>query len=180
MISIDGIRFQCESLVENLSYDEAFLILQKLFLENPDLEELIQETAIKVVSNVDAEEIANCLYDDLISLDMEELSNRSGSSRYGYVDPNDESWVMFEEAVEPYISEMRKYHQREMPHAVKVYCIGIIEGLVMFKKADTDFLEWVADAPLDYISYVVDEYKELLPDVDDVEEVVEVVEALVG
>jgi len=166
--------------MKNLSPDEAFLILQKLFLENPDLEELIQETAIKVVSNVDAEEIANGLHDDLVFLDVEDLYNRAGSSSYGYVDPNDESWVMFEEAVEPYISEMKKYHQREMPHEVKAYCIGIIEGLVMFKKADTDFLEWVADAPLDYISHVVDEYKELLPDVDDVEEVVAVVEALVG
>lgn len=166
-----------KDFIKNLSSDEAFLTLQKLFFENPDLEEIIQKTALKVVSNVDAEEIANDLYDELLSLDVDDLSNRSGSGRYGYVDPHEESWVMFEETIEPYISEMRKYHQRELPHAVKEYCIGIIEGLMMFDRANSEFLEWVSDVQ-EYIPYVVEEYKKMQPDIKDVAEVVKIIEEL--
>jgi len=167
-----------KGFIRNLSSDEAFLILQKLFFENPDLEKLIYQTALKVVSNVDAEEIANDLHDDLQSLDTDELFNRSGSSRHGYIEPHDEAWVMFEETVEPYISEMKKYHQREISHAVKEYCLGIIEGLMMFEKEGSEFSEWVENAPKESISYVIDEYKQLQPSVKDVVEIMKKMEEL--
>ena len=167
-----------KNFIINLSRDETYLILQKLFVENPSLEKLIQKTAIKVVSNVDGEIVANSLHDDLVSLELEELFSRSGSNSYGYVDPHDESWVMFEEAVEPFIREMKKFHQREMPHVTKEYCIGIIKGLVKFSMADTEFLEWIAEAPLEHISYVVDEYRKLQPDENDVKEVEKIVAEL--
>ena len=168
-----------KDFIRNLSADEAFLVLQKLFRENPDLEKVICDTALKVVSNVDAEEIAGDLYYDLQSLDLDDLSARSGRKEYGYVDPHDESWVMFEEVVEPYISEMEKYNKRELPHIVKEYCIGIIDGLSEFgKEADTEFSDWIKDAPLEHISYVVDCYKKTKPDRKDLDEITKKVEVL--
>ena len=168
-----------KEFIRNLSADEAFLVLQKLYLENPDLEKVICKTALKVISNVDAEEIANDLYYDLGELDLDDLFARSGRNQYGYVDPNDESWVMFEEVVEPYICEMEKYNKRKLPHIVKEYCIGIIDGLIEFKKEpNTDFYDWIQDAPLDHISYVVDCYKKTKPDMKDLEEITKKVEEL--
>ena len=161
-----------EDFIEDLTAEEAFLVLRKLFLENPNLKQIIYNTALKVVTTVDAEEIANELCDDLLSVEVEDLYDRSGSGRYGYVHPHDEAWVMFDEQIEPYLDEMEKYHKRELPHIVKEYCIGIIKGLMEFsEEATTEFSDWVADAPSDYISRVVDSYKKMQPDMKDVEEV---------
>ena len=56
---------------------------------------------------------------------------------------------MFEEVVEPYIGEIQKYRQRELPHIVKEYCIGIIDGLVNYnEEPDTEFWEWIQDSRL--------------------------------
>ena len=168
-----------KNLIQTLSKDESFIVLQKLFRENPDLEKVICETALKVVSNVDAEKISNNLYNDLLSLDVDELYARSGNGRYGYVDPNEESWVMFEEVVEFYIGEMEKHHQRKLPHIVKEYCIGIINGLIKFsEEANTEFSEWVEDAPLDHIDYVIDCYEKTKPEAKDLDQIMSNVEEL--
>ena len=176
MVKLNPVR-NPKDFIRNLSPDEAFLVLQKLFVEHPDLEEIICNTALKVVSNVDAEEIKNDLYGDLLSLDVEDLYARSGNGSYGYVCPHDESWGMFEEQVEPYIGEMEKYHQRGLPHLVKEYCIGIIKGLVKFgEEGMTEFSDWVEDAPWDFIPNVVDCYKKTQPDKKDIEEVMRIAE----
>lgn len=42
---------------------------------------------------------------DLESIDIEDLFDRVGSKRDGYVDPGDTAWEMFEEALKPFQDE---------------------------------------------------------------------------
>jgi len=47
-------------------------------------------------------------YDELNSLDVDGLYSRSGRTRHGYVALHDEAWERFEEAISPFINEMKQ------------------------------------------------------------------------
>jgi len=100
-----------KSFLQGLSADEAFKVLMLFIDENPSLMKIVHDIAMKVVGNVDADKISGDVFCDLESLDLDSLSGRSGRTRYGYVDPADASWEMFEEELEPYIYEMKKNQQ---------------------------------------------------------------------
>ena len=86
---------------------------------------------------------------------MLQASGRSGRTRYGYVDPGDAAWEMFEEALNPFIDEMKKNQKRALPAVAKTYCIGIIKGLWRFdEESVSDFIDWVTDAPREYVHTV--------------------------
>jgi hypothetical protein len=112
----------------------------------------------------------------LASLDVDDLFSRSGRTRYGYTDPADESWVMFEEALEPFIDEMKLYQKRAMPDIAKAYCAGIIKGIWEFERGSySDFADWVVDAPGENIDNVFDEWKKGKPNESDIEEIGQII-----
>ena len=62
-----------------------------------------------------------------------------------------------------------------MAVASKSYCIGIINGLLRYKKgASSELSDWLPDAPGEYIETVVDEWKKGNPSDDDVAEVMRI------
>jgi len=105
------------------------------------------------------------------------MSGRSGRTQYGYVDPGDAAWEMFEEALNPFIDEMKKNQKRALPAVAKAYCIGIIKGLWRFdEESISDFKDWVTDAPGEYVDTVFDEWKKGDPSDEDIAEVMGFVE----
>jgi hypothetical protein len=83
---------------------------------------------------------------------------------------------MFEEVMFPFIYEMKKNHQRALPSTAKAHCIGIIKGLLKYEKeSNSDFTDWVEDAPDEYITTVLEEWKKGDPSSDDIAEVMEIV-----
>lgn len=164
-------------LIQSLNPDDAFSVLMLLLKENPDLEEKIYQIAMKVLCNVDSDDIMLDVYHELDRLDIEELYRRSGKSRYGYVEPSDESWVMIEEVLEPFIDEMKKYQKRAMSIVAKKYCIGIINGIRKFEsESHSEFLDWAVDAPGENIERVIDEWKKGQPDEEDIVEVLQIMQ----
>ena len=129
---------------------------------------------MKILSEVDNEEIACDVFFDLDSIEVEELWDRSGKSRHGYVDPVDEAYVMFEETIEPYLAEMKKYQKMGLQKQAKNLCIGIIEGIRQYdSESKSEFLDWAVDIPSEYLSEVVDKWKKGNPDVLDIKEIEE-------
>ena len=164
-----------KELLDSLTADEAYDVLLKLRKKNPDLEEKIYKIAMQVLSTVDTEDIRIDTYNALNSLDTEDLYNRSGKTRYGYIDPSDASWEMFEEAIEPLIHEMKKYQMRNMHVVAKNHCIGIIKGIREFEEeSDSEFLDWVSDAPGEFIERVFDKWSEGNPSEEDIVEVAKI------
>lgn len=102
--------------------------------EDDDIKKRIEKIAFDYLSKVDIDEISQHVFDELNSLEVEELWNQSGSTRYGYVDPNERSWEMFEEQLEPFIDQMEKYQNLSMYTEAKRYCLGILKGIYKFKK----------------------------------------------
>jgi len=161
-----------KKFIQSLSADEAAYVLKDMLDSDPALIKKAYEAAIKVAGDVDVDAIANEVFYSLNSLDLDDLNGRAGRTRYGYVDPGDAAWELFEEALDPFIDEMKKNQKRALPAAAKAYCLGIIKGLWMYeKRSSSDLADWVTDAPGEYIDTVVEEWKKGNPSSEDISEV---------
>ena len=165
-----------KSFLQDLNDYEASRVLRVLLDGDPDLLSKAYDIALEVAGDVDADRIMDDVYYELESLDVDTMSGRSGRTSYGYVDPADASWEMFEEALNPFIQEMKTSQQRALPAAAKAYCIGIIRGLWRYgEDSISEFSDWVTDAPDEYIDIVVEEWKKGNPPSEDIDEVTDIV-----
>ena len=127
---------------------------------------------MEVIGGVNSDDIKADVYYKLDMLSLDDIGSRSGRTRHGYVDPYDAAWEMFEEALYPFIDEMKKNQQRKLPAVAKSHCIGIIKGLWSYEKDSiSDFKDWVTDAPGEYVYTVIDEWKKGSPSDDDIAEI---------
>ena len=165
--------------LKTLNSDEAASVLKTLLEAQPDLEDMAYDIAMKVTCNVDADEIMEDVFRELNGLDVDELFARSGKTRYGYKEPSEEAWEMFEEAFKPSMYEMMKSQNRGLLSISKIYCIGIIKGLLKFEREScSEFKDWATDAPLEFIDRVIDEWRKVSPCEADVTEVILIAEVL--
>ena len=172
-------RAEMKKFIQGLNTDQASQTLKALLDDTPDFTKKIYDVAMKVIGGVDSDDIKEDVYFELDMLDVEDMSNRSGRTRYGYVEPYDAAYEMFEEALYPFIEEMKKNQQRELPILAKAHCIGIIKGLQQYENESTsDFKDWVVDAPLGYVHNVIDEWKKGKPSKEDIADIMSFVECV--
>jgi hypothetical protein len=165
-----------KKFVQSLSANEAASVLQDMLGSDPVLIKKAYEAAVKVAGDVDADAIRDEVFSSLDWLDMDDLNGRAGSTRYGYVEPTEAAWEIFEEALDPFIAEMKRNRERGLPAAAKAHCIGIVRGLLKYEKASSsDFAGWVEDAPGAYVGTVVEEWKKGNPSSEDIAEVMGIV-----
>lgn len=165
------------NIFDEISADDALAILRLLAKEDPKVAKRIEQIAIEYLSGVDIEDIAFEVYFELDSIEVEEVWDRSGRTRNGYVEPTEMACQMFEEALEPFVEEMKKYQKLSMFVEAKNYCIGILKGICRFEKESTsEYKDWAVDAPAESFDWVLDEWKEGQKGVTD-EEVREVKKA---
>ena len=164
-----------KEFIQSLNPEDAFKVLLVVLNQNPDLEDTVYQIAKQVLCNITSDDVMNDVYNVLDRLDVEELYRRSGKTRYGYVEPYDEAWVMFEDALAPYIDEMKKYRKLDMLIVAKNYCIGIIGGIKKFEKDSfSEFTEWIVDAPGEKIETIFEEWKKGNVSEKDVAEVLKI------
>ena len=163
--------------IHSLSADEVSGVLHDLLNDDPTLTKKIYDLAIKAAGNVDADAIMDDVYSDLDALDIDDLNGRAGRTRYGYISPDEAAWDLFEEALDPFINEMKKNQQRALPAAAKAYCIGILKALMQYKEgSSSDLSDWLPDAPGEYMDTVFEEWKKGNPDDEDITEVMNIMQ----
>jgi hypothetical protein len=159
-------------IIDQLSPVDALVILKALAREDDQLAIRIAEKATLYLSNVDPEEVALVLYDQLNWLEVEEVWDRAGPKRHGYVDPAEAANEMIEEVIEPFLQELRKYQKLEMRAQANQMCMGLVLGLYRFEsESKSTFKDWAADAPAEFAGVVIDAWKEGSPGRKDVREV---------
>lgn len=164
------------SFIHGINEHQASQVIKALLDNNPDFLKKVYDIAVQVVGNVDTEEIADNVYYALDVLDIEMLSGRAGRTRYGYVEPTEAAWEIFEEAITPFIDEMKKSQQRALPAVAKSHCVGIVKGLIRYgEDSSSDLKEWVSDAPNEYVYTVIQEWERGNPPGIDIAEVMEIV-----
>jgi hypothetical protein len=168
-------RSEMTRFIQSLNADEASRVLKGVLEDDPLLTKKIYDVAMKVAGGVNADAVMDKVFCELDMLDLDDLNGRAGRTRYGYVEPHDAAWELFEEALTPFIEEMRKSQQRMLPAAAKSYCIGIVKGLWAYKEESrSDLKDWLEDAPGEYVETVVREWKKGNPDNDAIAEVMSV------
>ena len=73
----------------------------------------IEMEADILLSAMDLEEICEAVYFDLDQIEVQELWDRSGKSRYGYVSPEEMAFEMMENELAPYNEDVLRYIELE-------------------------------------------------------------------
>jgi hypothetical protein len=147
-------------IIDHLSPTDALSMLRTLASSDEKLAKRIAEIATAHLSEVDLEEIAFELYDELNSLEVEEVWDRAGPTRHGYIDPTEAAYEMVEEVIEPYLEKLKKYQELGMNTEANRMCMGLLLGLYQFDHESTsEFKDWAPDAPSSFAWTVVDAWK---------------------
>lgn len=148
-------------IINNLSPEDAFAVLRRLAAQDEKLAAEIAALALAYLSGVEAEDITGALRDELERLTPEEVWDRSGSTRDGYVDTGEAAYQMVEEVLEPFLDEMRKYRKTGLAWEAQQMCKGLLLGLYEFEyKSKTEFKDWAPGAPFEYASEVLNAWRE--------------------
>ncbi len=136
-------------IINNLSPEDAFAILRRLAADDEKLAVKIATLSLAYLSNVDVEDVAGALLDDLEGLTPEEVWDRAGNTRDGYVETGEAAEEMIQELLDPYLEEMRKCHKIGLDREAQQMCMGLLLGFYEFEyKSKTDFKDWAVDAPI--------------------------------
>ncbi|RLG30197.1 hypothetical protein DRO03_05110 [Methanosarcinales archaeon] len=161
-------------IFDAISSDDAFDILRLIAREDQKIAKRIEQIAMEYLRDVDIEDIAFEVYFALDCIEVEEVWNRSGNTRDGYVDPTEMAWQIFEEALYSFRDEVVKYQRLSMYAEAKKYCLGILGGIYRFEKeSPSEYKDWAVDAPREYFTQVMKEWKSGQNNPEDVAEVEE-------
>ena len=168
-------------IIDHLSGSDALSILRILAGSDEELAARIVEIATTYLSGVDPEEVATLLYDDLNFLEVEEVWDRAGETRYGYVEPGEAADQMIEEVLKPFLDELAKYQKLGMNTEANRMCMGLLMGLYRFERDSvSEFKDWAPDAPIIFAETVVGAWKDGAPSQADVAAVKSFIEDELG
>ena len=160
---------ELDRVLARLSLEQARAVLRTL-ARDLQLAPLILQTAQTQIeahsphSPADAEAIAEEVLGALERLEVEEVWDRAGPKRDGYVDTSEAADGMIGEALQPFRDEMARYNDLGMADEAMYTCLGILSGLYRFEdEADSEFKDWAVDLPGDYGSVVLEEWKKSRP-----------------
>lgn len=149
-------------VLESITDSDARSILKLLAERDDKLVEVIDATARELLDQVDTEDVAMDVQMELELLDVEEVWDRSGATRDGYVDSGDAAWQMFEEALKPFEDAAEKYKRLSMSTQARSCCEGILKGIYDFHRdSSTEYKNWAVDAPSEVFGQILDEWKSL-------------------
>jgi len=160
---------ELDRVLAGLSIEQARAVLRAL-AQDPQLAPRILQTAQTQIeahsphSPDEAEAIAEEVLGALERLEVEEVWDRAGSKRDGYVDTSEAADEMLSEALQPFRDEMARYNDLGMADEAMYTCLGILSGLYRFEdESDSEFKDWAVDLPGDYGIVVLEEWKKSHP-----------------
>jgi hypothetical protein len=132
-------------------------VLEQLLAAHLDLIEEAEGLASGQMSSADAEEIAHELVHQLGSLGFEELAGRAGRiPGRGYVDENEAAWELLEEALDPFLTDIRRRAVLGFAQAAAAIAGGAIAGLDRLRGApDGQLIAFAGDDALDTLTETV-------------------------
>jgi hypothetical protein len=71
-----------KQVLDNVSTEHAYEILERLADEDANISKRIQELALEYITGVDPDDIAEDVFYDLNILDVEDVWNNSGSTKF--------------------------------------------------------------------------------------------------
>ena len=148
-------------ILDAISGTDAIKVLRVLANRDKELSSEIEAIVKELLADVSLDQVAECVKSQLESLSVEDVWDRSGARRDGYVEPGETAWQMFEAAMEPFREDMLKYQQLSMHEQADAICFGILKGVYDFEwHSTTEFKDWAVDAPVEFFSTYLGEWNE--------------------
>lgn len=134
--------------LDHLKPDEAAEVLRRLLAAHPDLADEAELTARSILGEVTFEEIADEVEDAVRAPDLDDLNARAGRHAWGYVEPTEAAWAILEEAVEPFVEDMKRRIGLGLETEALEICKGVVLGLYRVEHGKGGgVLEWAPDFP---------------------------------
>ncbi len=148
-------------LITELKNSEAKQVLDALIKKHPELKKDADEIIRGLLSDISLEKTAAEVTASLHAIDdIDELNNRAGSHRYGYVEPSQAACEMCEEVIDPFIDDMTRRIRAGDYHGAFILCQGIALGLYNVKKVEGAVLEWAGDTIEEEAGRTIDTFYE--------------------
>jgi hypothetical protein len=157
-------------IIEQLSPADAGAILHALATSDEALAGPIAEMALARFDHVDVEEVSADLYDELDALEVEEVWERAGRKRHGYVETGEAAYQMIEAALTPFLEDLARHQKLGLRDEANRMCEGLMLGFYRFEHESTSrFKDWAPDAPISFAGTVMAAWKAGSPTRSDVE-----------
>ncbi len=122
------------AVLDALQPQEALLTVRRLVSAHPELLAEVEAIARSVLGDVSFESIADDVEDAVRQLTLDDLNGREGKHSWGYVEPTEAAWELLEEAVEPYVEDMKRKWTAGLESEALAICQGIVLGLYRLRE----------------------------------------------
>jgi hypothetical protein len=136
------------SVLDRLKADEAQNVLRRLLAVHPDLGAEAEKFARSLLGDVTFEAIADQVEEAVGAFDLDDLNGRAGRHEWGYVEPTEAAWEILEEAVEPFLSDMKRQIDLGLESEALEICKGVVLGLYRAAHGkEGELAQWAPDFP---------------------------------
>src|SRR5260370_8314055 len=125
-------------VLESLTGSDALSILKILADRDERLAREIDAVAGELLGEVNVADVAANVTDELESLDVDDIFDKSGARRDGYVDPGDAAFQMLEHTLAPFLQDIKRYRTLGLPEQASAWCLGMLRGIYDFDRDSSD------------------------------------------
>jgi hypothetical protein len=134
--------------LSKIAAGEAHAILRMLLERHPELCAEADALAAGLVTDVDPNDVADTVRDAILSLDLDDLGGRAGRHSWGYTEPTEAAWELLQEAMDPFLDDLKKHIALGFEVSAVATCKGIVLGLYAVRGKNSDeVLGWAPDFP---------------------------------
>jgi len=156
-------------ILNQLSADDALAVLRLLVQEELLATRIYQVAEAYLEGNAphtpeDVEDIAEDVRAELEGLEVEEVWDRAGQTRHGYVEDGEVADEMIQRVVNPYLEDLVRYQRLGMTNEAMYLCMGLLQGLYEFEhESKSEFKDWATDLPIGYAEIVLEKWRDGKP-----------------
>ena len=150
-------RARKSSILDHLEAHEGREILRRLTGADAALRAKAEELARSLFDEVSFANVAEEVVEEVGALDLDDLGARAGRHSWGYVEPGEAAWELVEEAVKPYMDDVKRRLELGRRKEALEVCKGLVLGLYhVEEKGESEILEYAPDAPAETATWAVD------------------------
>jgi hypothetical protein len=147
-------------LLDKLDDAEAAAILGRLLDRHTELRTEADAIFRDMLAGISAASVADEIEEAMLQFDYDDLNGRAGSHSGGYVEPGEAAGELLEEALEPFIDDMKRYLNAGLEDQARQFCQGILLGLYRVRDSENDILNWAPDFLGEAAGYALEVWSE--------------------
>jgi hypothetical protein len=135
-------------------------VLRKLLTAHPGLRAEAEQVAKATLREVSFEAVADEVEGAVTALDHEDFKGRVGKHAWGYTEPGEAANELLEEAVAPFLDDMKRLLDLGLEEQACEICKGIVLGLYRVRDGKGgDVFQWAPDFPIEQASWVASAWR---------------------